>query len=760
MEMELQAAGLADKVCVFVDDLCIYTDTVEEHLQVLQQLLQHLQKVGLRVHPAKSILLTDCLPYLGHLVTALELRPDPAKVAAMVALQPPSSVKRLQAHLGLFNYYRCYIPYFSHAAQPLYALLRKGAQFVWGEAQQQAYEKLKAALTQPGLALRQPEANRPFRLYTDWSCNGIAAVLHQQDDTGQEHLVACVSRSLNDAEKQYPAWKGELLAAVFGIKAFRAYLISRPFQLLTDHRALLWMLTQKAPTGQLARWILSISEYQFDMVHRAGSSNPADLPSREPVACAADWTGSRQDTGPPQCTIPKVLLPDGSPDTTQYTEQLLEDYVQQQRPSSTRTAAAAQLWQALLACVSLAMPEAHCEPRPSEVLAAAASDSLPTAAAAQCQLLQALSAISAAANAGIDHHDPASTVAAPLLGGGTHPQKTQQQQAQQPAAASQAEGEGQQQTQQPAAAPHQQPGTLLQHPARAWPQQLLEQAARAWSAAACRAPIPAAAAAVNTQPLTGQYLEPADQAGVRRTTQLNTASVASTFFPAATQQGVVLYEPFGGLCAGLEMALRAGFRVVAYYYSDTDPKAQQVARHRLQQLQQLYPAQLPAAALVNTFSTFPADVQLVSTSILRQAASRHIGVQWLVVAGWPCQDFSRAGRSAGLRGSRAQLLHDIVRIVGTLQQLTPLQPPGYLLENVPMQEHNSTQIAQADYSQICSVIGPPVTVDAAHFGSLAHRVRNFWCNLCTPKQLAGALAQAQAGDGDDLQPLAEGFHSH
>mgnify|MGYP001810788785 CR=1 FL=1 len=418
MEMELQAAGLADRCCVFVDDICIYTDTVEEHLQVLQQLLQHLHKVGIRVHPAKSILLTDCLPYLGHLVTATELKPDPAKVAAMVALPAPNSVKRLQAHLGLFNYYRCYIPFFSHAAQPLYALLRKGAQFVWGDEQQQAYQRLKAALTQPGLALRQPHPNRPFRLYTDWSCNGIAAVLHQQDDTGQEHLVACVSRSLNDAEKQYPAWKGELLAAVFGIRAFRPYLISRRFQLLIDHRALLWMLTQKAPTGQLARWILSISEYQFDLVHRAGSSNPADLPSREPVACAADWTGSRQDSGPPQCTIPTVYLPNGNLDSTIYSDQLLETYIQQQQHSTTQhSTAALQWWRSLLACMALADPRVANAPRPSEVLAAAASDTRPAAEAHQYQQLCALSAISAAACAGIDHYDPSAAVAAPLLGG-------------------------------------------------------------------------------------------------------------------------------------------------------------------------------------------------------------------------------------------------------------------------------------------------------------------------------------------------------
>ena len=40
-------------------------------------------------------------------------------------------------------------------------------------------------------------------------------------------------------------------------------------------------------------------------------------------------------------------------------------------------------------------------------------------------------------------------------------------------------------------------------------------------------------------------------------------SVAATFF-TASQKGVILYEPFGGLCAGLEMILRCGIPVNKY----------------------------------------------------------------------------------------------------------------------------------------------------------------------------------------------------
>ena len=58
-------------------------------------------------------------------------------------------------------------------------------------------------------------------------------------------------------------------------------------------------------------------------------------------------------------------------------------------------------------------------------------------------------------------------------------------------------------------------------------------------------------------------------------------TVAATFF-ANAQKGIVLYEPFGGLCAGLEMVLRCGIPVARYLYSDIDPVAQDLAQVRME----------------------------------------------------------------------------------------------------------------------------------------------------------------------------------
>jgi len=59
----------------------------------------------------------------------------------------------------------------------------------------------------------------------------------------------------------------------------------------------------------------------------------------------------------------------------------------------------------------------------------------------------------------------------------------------------------------------------------------------------------------------------------------------------------------------------------------------------------------------------------------------------------------------------------------------------------------NASIAQDDFQQVCSRIGAPVLNDAAQFGSLAHRSRNYWTNLCSSGLLTAALRHVQRPQG-------------
>ena len=86
------------------------------------------------------------------------------------------------------------------------------------------------------------------------------------------HVVAYASRTLTKSEQQYSVIQKECLAAVYGMKQFRHYLLGRPFKLVTDHAPLQWLSAQKME-GLLCRWLLAIQEYDFTIVYQKGSLN-------------------------------------------------------------------------------------------------------------------------------------------------------------------------------------------------------------------------------------------------------------------------------------------------------------------------------------------------------------------------------------------------------------------------------------------------------------------------------------------------------
>ena len=77
----------------------------------------------------------------------------------------------------------------------------------------------------------------PFILTTDWSKENIAEVLSQVQD-GQERFLGCWGRKCNKYERNYPSYKGKLLAVIQCIKKWKHILSYRPFEVHTDASAL------------------------------------------------------------------------------------------------------------------------------------------------------------------------------------------------------------------------------------------------------------------------------------------------------------------------------------------------------------------------------------------------------------------------------------------------------------------------------------------------------------------------------------------
>jgi hypothetical protein len=94
-------------VRAYIDNLLVITRrTLEYHLDKLREVLKRLRKAGLKVNAAKTFFCTHEIEYLGYILTRGGIKPQPKKVQAILALNPPNNMKELRHFLGMVQYYR------------------------------------------------------------------------------------------------------------------------------------------------------------------------------------------------------------------------------------------------------------------------------------------------------------------------------------------------------------------------------------------------------------------------------------------------------------------------------------------------------------------------------------------------------------------------------------------------------------------------------------------------------------------------------
>ena len=273
---------LLDKfIIIYIDDLLIYSNNREEHEDHLRQVFEILRQNKLYAKITKCDFFKESVEYLGHIISPEGIATDPAKVEAIQNWPTPTDLKDVQSFLGLCNYYRRFVPSYSHIATPLTALTHKNTPFQWNAQTEEAFQELKRRMSEsPVLAIPSSNLNHPFAITTDASNFAIGGVLTQ--DQGQGHQpIAYTSRKLSEAEQNYAAHEKELLAIMHALEKWRVYLLGNHFKIWTDHATLKFFQTQPRLSSKQARWSESLSEYDYEILYLPGKENKvADAVSR------------------------------------------------------------------------------------------------------------------------------------------------------------------------------------------------------------------------------------------------------------------------------------------------------------------------------------------------------------------------------------------------------------------------------------------------------------------------------------------------
>ena len=279
-------AEIVGGVMAYIDDLLAFTFVEDPiiHVALWEALLHACRKEQLSIKLSKCSFMQREVKFLGFVVGNGQLRTDPGKVSAIRDWTVPTTVKHVRSFLGFCNYFKRMIPGYSEIAEPLQRLTKKDVSFEWSTGCELAFNKFKDILCSDPV-IKLPDWDRPFVVITDASATATGACLMQEYDK-QLHPVSYYSRSLRGAELNYSAQHLEAYGVILAVKKWRYFLWGAPFKvrILSDHRSLQHLRTQRDLQGRLARWQEILSEFDYHIEYVPGRINVlADALSRYPA---------------------------------------------------------------------------------------------------------------------------------------------------------------------------------------------------------------------------------------------------------------------------------------------------------------------------------------------------------------------------------------------------------------------------------------------------------------------------------------------
>ncbi|KAK1561350.1 hypothetical protein QYE76_018190 [Lolium multiflorum] len=259
-----------------IQDLLAKGKNLEDHVQHVREVLCILRHEKLYANLPKCTFAQNKLVFLGFVVSANGIEVDSSKVEAIHNWPTPTNVGQVRSFHGLAGFYRRFVKDFSTIACPLNELTKKNVPFVWGKAQQKAFDELKKRLTEAPL-LVLPDFSKTFEIECDASGLGIGGVLMQNGKP-----VAYYSEKLDGARLNYPIYDKELYALVRVLEVWQHYLWPKEFIIHSDHESLKYLKSQHTLNKRHAKWVEFIESFPYVIKYKKGKDNVvADALSRK-----------------------------------------------------------------------------------------------------------------------------------------------------------------------------------------------------------------------------------------------------------------------------------------------------------------------------------------------------------------------------------------------------------------------------------------------------------------------------------------------
>jgi len=265
----------------FVDDCAVSSDEWREHLVHLDSYLSTMQREGITLNLKKCQFAKQKVKFCGEIIGSGTRQPDPEKVLAIKEIVVPDTKKQLRGILGLFSYFRKYVPALAAKAKVLTDLTSKrvpqNLKLQWTGKHTEALEVLKQELSE---ACQKPlytvRFDRPFHIHVDASQDACGGLICQLDDEGAERPIAFFSTKFSTTQRNWATIEREAYAVLVALMKYRHWLLGgSKVVVISDHNPITYLTASAPKSAKLMRWSLALAEFEVEFHYRAGKLNVA-----------------------------------------------------------------------------------------------------------------------------------------------------------------------------------------------------------------------------------------------------------------------------------------------------------------------------------------------------------------------------------------------------------------------------------------------------------------------------------------------------
>ena len=260
-----------------------------EHAQDVHRIMHRIACSGATFAANKAQI---CLPevlIVGQKCNAEGREPDTKKVDKILTWPNLTTPKEVRQFLGLCGTVRIWIPNYSKIVKPLTELYHIGAEFIWNERRQAAFDQIKQLIsTSPALRPIDYTSDRPVILSVDSSRDAAGMILSQIDEEGKRRPARYGSVPMSERESRYSQPKLELFGLYRALRHWRLYIIGvKNLHIEVDAQYIKGMLNEPdlQPSAAVNRWIQGILMFDFKLIHVPAEKHKGpDALSRRPLA--------------------------------------------------------------------------------------------------------------------------------------------------------------------------------------------------------------------------------------------------------------------------------------------------------------------------------------------------------------------------------------------------------------------------------------------------------------------------------------------